>query len=54
MWLEYFVTQTGVWLIEVLHLIWGQLNTGFTITSSNALTLNSNVNSRQASGQMDI
>ena len=30
--------------IEALHLIFGPLNTGFTVTSSNVLTLNSNVN----------
>ena len=50
MWMEHFGTQTGVCLIQALCLIFGPLNTGFTVTSSNVLTLNSNVNAGFWSG----
>ena len=34
MWEESLGTQAGVHLIEGVHLIWGPLNTGFTVLDS--------------------
>jgi len=39
MWEEYLGTQAGVHLIEGVRLIWGTLNTGFTVQLSYDPTL---------------
>ena len=42
MWEENLGTQAGVHLIEGVRLIWGPLNTGFTLSSADIAFIKSN------------